>query len=344
MVPFAGFLMPVEYVGIVAEHVSVRQSAGMFDVSHMGEISVSGPKALEFLNLVTTNDVSHLALHQVQYSTVLNEAGGVIDDLLVYRRPDDYLLVPNAANADRVWQWLTSKSGDGVKLANLGASTGQIAVQGPAAADLVQPLVRDDLSGLGYYHSMESAIGGVKCLVSRTGYTGEDGFEIYVDAAETGRVWDALAGGNPKPQPCGLGARDTLRLEMAFRLHGSDMDETTTPLEAGLGWVVKMDKGDFIGKRSLVEQTTRGLARRLVGLKTEARRLPRHGHTVVVDGRPVGTVTSGGPSPSLGGGVALAYVEAAEAAGRKDFKIEVRGQVIDAAYQKGPFYKRASHK
>jgi aminomethyltransferase len=344
MAPFAGFLMPVEYVGIVAEHTSVRQSVGMFDVSHMGEIKVSGRKALEFLNHVTTNDVSRLALNQVQYSTVLNDAGGVIDDLLVYRRPDDYLLVPNAANAGRVWEWLTSRSTDGVKLADLGASTGQIAVQGPKAAHLVQPLVRDDLAELGYYHSIQSAVGGVECLISRTGYTGEDGFEIYMDAAEAGRVWDMLARGNPKPQACGLGARDTLRLEMAFRLHGSDMDESTTPLEAGLGWVVKMDKGDFIGRQSLVEQTRQGLARRLVGLKTEARRLPRHGHAVLADGRPVGKVTSGGPSPSLGGGVALAYVEAGLASTRKDFQVDVRGLTIDAVHHKGPFYKQASHK
>ncbi|MFZ1948205.1 MAG: glycine cleavage system aminomethyltransferase GcvT, partial [bacterium] len=176
MVPFADFLMPVEYVGIVAEHTSVRQSVGMFDVSHMGEITVSGPGALGFLNHVTTNDVSRLALYQVQYTTVLNEAGGVIDDLLVYRRPDDYLLVPNAANAARVWRWLTSKSAGGVKLADVGPSTAQIAVQGPKAADLVQPLVRDDLAGVGYYHSIQSAVGGVECLISRTGYTGEDGF------------------------------------------------------------------------------------------------------------------------------------------------------------------------
>jgi aminomethyltransferase len=343
MVPFAGYLMPVDYGGIVAEHLSVRQAVGMFDVSHMGEITVSGPGALAFLNLMTTNDVARLDVGQVQYTTVLNERGGVIDDLLVYRRSDDYFLVPNAANAARVWEWLTSKAGAGVKLENLSAATGQIAVQGPRAPDLVQPLCSTDLSRLGYYRFVQAEVAGVACLVSRTGYTGEDGFELYAAAGAVGGVWDRLAAGSPRPQPCGLGARDTLRLEMAFRLHGSDMDESVTPLEAGLGWVVKMDKGDFVGRSALAAQTERGVPRRLVGLKTESRRVPRPGHRVLVDHGDVGVVTSGGPSPSLGGGVALARVEA-PASKASGFKIDVRGEMVDAAPVKGPFYKQASHK
>jgi aminomethyltransferase len=343
MVPFAGFIMPVDYAGIVAEHLSVRQAVGMFDVSHMGEMTVSGPDALVFLNRMTTNDVARLDLGQVQYTTVLNERGGVIDDLLVYRRSGDYFLVPNAANAARVWDWLASKAGPGVRLQNLSSKTGQIAVQGPRTADLVQPLCSRDLSGLGYYHFVLAEVAGVECLVSRTGYTGEDGFELYAAAAAVGEVWDRLMAGSPRPQPCGLGARDTLRLEMAFRLHGSDMDESVTPLEAGLGWVVKMDKGDFIGRAALAAQTEQGVPRRLVGLKTESRRVPRPGHRVFVDGGDVGVVTSGGPSPSLGGGVALARIEAS-ASKASGFKIDVRGEMVGAAQVKGPFYKQASHR
>jgi aminomethyltransferase len=344
MVPFAGFEMPVEYAGTVQEHLSVRQAVGIFDVSHMGEIRVSGPDAPAFVNRMITNDASKLKVFQVQYTALLNDSGGIIDDLLVYRLPDCYLLVPNAANAARVWSWLGSRATAGVTLRNLSAETGQIAVQGPRAPEVVQPLCRDDLSGLGYYHSMQCRIADVDCLISRTGYTGEDGFEIYVEAGAAAGVWDRLLAGKPAPQPCGLGARDTLRLEMAFRLHGADMDETTTPLEAGLGWVVKMDKPDFTGKDMLATQMKQGLARRLVGLKTESRRLPRRGHAVLVDGRAVGQVTSGGPSPSLGGGVALAYVESAQASSDKAFKIDVRGQLVDATFNKGSFYKRASHK
>lgn len=344
IVPFAGFRMPVEYSGIVEEHLSVRGGVGLFDVSHMGEISVSGPGALAFLNGVTTNDVSKLEPFQVQYSAVLNDDGGVIDDLLVYRRPEDYFLVPNAANADRVWGWLSAHAGEGVKLANLGEVTGQIAVQGPKSADLVQPLCSADLSGAGYYHSLFARIGDVECFISRTGYTGEDGFEIYTEAAKTGAVWDLLMQGSPSPKPCGLGARDTLRLEMAFRLHGSDMDETTTPLEAGLGWIVKMDKVPFVGKGALAAQMSRGIPKRIVGLKAESKRFPRHGYSVLVEGKVAGKVTSGGFAPSLGCGVALAYVDSAFASAANSFKIDVRGQMIDAVYNKGPFYKGASHK
>jgi len=344
LVPFAGFCMPVEYAGIVKEHLSVRKSVGLFDVSHMGEVSVSGPGALAFLNRVTTNDVSKLAPFQVQYSTVLNERGGVIDDLLVYRRPDDYLLVPNAANTGRVWSWLRAQAGPDVKLANLSDATGQIAVQGPEAPGLLGPLASADLAGVGYYNSTYSRVGKVPCFISRTGYTGEDGFEVYCDAADTVAVWDLLARGKPGPSPCGLGARDTLRLEMAFRLHGADMDETTTPLEAGLGWVVKMDKGDFVGRGVLADQLAKGVPRRMIGLRTESKRFPRHGHPVLADGEVVGKVTSGGFAPSLGCGIALAYVDARVATKDHAFAIDIRGQMVSASFNKGPFYKEASHK
>jgi len=259
MVAFAGFWMPVEFSGIVSEHQSVRQAVGLFDVSHMGEIAVRGAGALKWLYWVTTNDLAKLALFQGQYTTILNDRGGVIDDLIIYRRPDDYLLVPNASNKDRVLGWLTSHVRPGVAVEDLSAATGQIAVQGPLAADLVASIGDDSLREIAYFHSGNFTLAGVPCLVSRTGYTGEDGFEIYCEAARTGKIWDSLMAAKPEPRPCGLGARDTLRLEMAYRLHGADMDETTTPLEAGLGWVVKMDKGDFIGKAALRNQMERGV-------------------------------------------------------------------------------------
>jgi aminomethyltransferase len=344
MVEFAGFQMPMQYRGIVEEHHAVRKSVGLFDVSHMGEFTVSGDAALDYLNTVTTNDVSALEPYHVQYSAILNDEGGVIDDLVLYRRASDYLLVVNAANTARDFEWLSGKLTGGVELENISDTIGQLAVQGPKAEDLMGPIVRDDILRLGYYHSMESEVAGIPCLISRTGYTGEDGFEIYVDASRASDVWASVFAGSPEPVPCGLGARDTLRLEMAFRLHGSDMDETTTPLEAGLGFIVKMDKGDFIGRDALARQKEDGLKRRLTGLKTRTRRFPRHGFTVWVGDEEAGTVTSGGFSPSLECGIALAYVAGPYAKKRSDFSIDVRGEKIKAEYVKGPFYTGASHK
>lgn len=344
MVEFAGFHMPVQYSGIVQEHRAVRKNAGVFDVSHMGEFTVSGDRALEYLNAVTTNDVTALEPFQVQYSAILNDEGGVVDDLVLYRRQADYLLVVNAANTARDFEWLSGKLHQGTQLKNISDTIGQIAVQGPEAERIVGPITADDVSGLGYYHSMESEVAGVPCLISRTGYTGEDGFEIYADAARAGEVWDVILGSDRRPVPCGLGARDTLRLEMAFRLHGTDMDETTTPLEAGLGWIVKMDKGDFTGRDVLARQKEEGLKRRLVGLKTQTRRFPRHGFKVWVGDEEVGTVTSGGFAPSLDCGIALAYVARPYAKKSSDYSIDVRGEKVKAEYVKGPFYKGASHK
>jgi aminomethyltransferase len=342
LVPFAGFTMPVQFTSIVDEHLSVRQEAGIFDVSHMGEISISGPNALEYVNMATTNDASKIDPFQAQYTTMLNDDGGVIDDLIVYRRKDDYLLVVNAANTERDFGWLTERAPEGVRLENQSDVTGQIALQGPKAQSIMAGVSGDGPSKLGYFHFMQTEIDGVSCLVSRTGYTGEDGFEIYLNSSDTTRVWDILMDGGPKP--CGLGARNTLRLEMAFRLHGSDMDETTTPLEAGLGWVVKMEKPEFFGKQALLKQMEQGLPRKLIGLVSEAKRFPRHGCMVLVGGRPVGEVTSGGFSPSLGCGIALAYVDPAYAKRGIQFSIDVRGNAIEAKLNRGPFYKRASDK
>jgi len=344
MVEFAGFRMPIQYGGIVDEHRAVRENVGVFDVSHMGEFTVSGDGAPDYLNSVTTNDVSALEPYQAQYSAILNEGGGVIDDLVVYRRATDYLLVVNAANTARDFEWLSGRLEGGVRIENVSDAVGQIAVQGPEAERVVAPLADGDVSGLGYYHSMDSGIAGVPCFVSRTGYTGEDGFEIYTEAARAPEIWRAVLESAARPVPCGLGARDTLRLEMAFRLHGSDMDETTTPLEAGLAWIVKMDKGDFVGREALARQKREGLKRRLVGLKTEGRRFPRPGFKVYAGSEETGVVTSGGFSPTLGCGIALAYVAARHAGKGADFSIEIRGERVRAEYVKGPFYKGASHK
>ncbi len=340
IVTFAGFLMPIEFTGIVEEHLSVRNSVGIFDVSHMGEISISGEGALDYVNRLTTNDASKLDVCQAQYSTMLNNSGGIIDDLLVYRRRFDYLLVVNAANTEKDFAWIYENRPSGVRVENQSEATGQVALQGPRAVEIMVRTCDGNVADLGSFRSMVASIGGVSCLVSRTGYTGEDGFEIYADADRIGLIWDTLMETKPLPKPCGLGARDTLRLEAGMRLHGADIDETTTPLEAGLGWVVKFDKGDFFGKQALLEQKAKGLQRKLIGLKSFSKRFPRRGYRVVVDGKEVGRVTSGGFSPSLECGIAFAYVDKEFAKEGTDFKIDVRGHLIDATMVKGPFYKR----
>jgi aminomethyltransferase len=341
MVEFAGFHMPVDFTGVVDEHLSVRREVGIFDVSHMGEISISGDGALAYVDKLTTNDPRGLDPNQAQYTLMLNDEGGVIDDMLVYRRKFDYLLVVNAANTRRALEWVTEHAPADVQVSDLSDETGQIALQGPRAKDVMGQVCDDEnVLGLESFRSMGVTIGSAPCLVSRTGYTGEDGFEIYVNASSAGEVWDALMNGEPGPRPCGLAARDTLRLEMAFRLHGSDMNETTTPLEAGLGWTVKLDKGEFYGRDALVRQKENGVPRKLVGLKSDARRFARRGSKVFSGGEEIGEVTSGGFSPSLECGIALAYVASKFAKRSTEFKIDVRSQLIVAKYEKGPFYKR----
>jgi len=340
MVAFAGYEMPIEFSGGVDEHLSVRNHLGIFDVSHMGEITISGDGAMDYVNMLTTNDVRGLDLFQAQYTAMLNDRGGIIDDLVVYRRKYDYLLVVNAVNAERDLAWIGERVPGDVTVKDMSAETAQIAVQGPKAAGLVERVCGESVAKLGYFRSMGARIANSPCLVSRTGYTGEDGLEIYLDVMGAAEVWDALVGGEPKPVPCGLGARDSLRLEMAFRLHGNDMDETTTPFEAGLGWMVKMEKADFFGKKALIEQKQEGIPKRLIGLVSEARRFPRPGYGVWSGDRKVGTVTSGGFSPSLGRGIALAYVESGYAAKDRGFRIDARGRMIEAAFVKGPFYKK----
>jgi len=327
LVDFAGFEMPVSYDGILAEHRRVREVAGLFDVSHMGEAEVRGSGALPFLDRLTTNAVGKLGPYQAQYTLLLNRQGGVIDDLILYRLGDRYLLVVNAANIEKDFEWIAGHVPADVDFRNVSEETALLAWQGPRAAEILSPLVDVDLAGVPSFGIVEGRLGDVPVVMARTGYTGEDGFEIFVPAARAGEVWDALleAGRPFGAGPVGLGARDTLRLEKQLRLYGQDMDEGVTAWEAGLGWVVKLDKGDFLGREALVAQQEAGVSRTTIGLRiTEAgRHIPRPGCPVVAAGLVVGEVTSGTFSPMLEEGIALARVEK-EAAKAEDLAVRIR--------------------
>jgi aminomethyltransferase len=341
MVPFGGWEMPVQYTGIVEEHRAVRSAVGCFDVSHMGEFEVSGPEALDALQFLTTNDVGTLEVGQVQYSLLCTPEGGIVDDLTVYRLgPERFMLTVNAANIAKDWAWVTehSRRFTGARWRDVSSATALIAVQGPRAEDLVARLADTDVRPIAYYRFAEGTVAGVRTLVSRTGYTGEDGFELYVAAEDAAALWTALleTGAPLGAVPVGLGARDTLRLEMGYRLYGNDIDETTNPLEAGLGWVVKPAKGDFIGREAIERVRAAGLRRRLVGLEV-LEGVARHGHPVVADGRSIGVVTSGSYAPSVDRAIALAYVESGYATSGTDVGVEVRGRVRPARVVKTPF-------
>ncbi len=342
MVEFAGWEMPVQYAGILDEHEAVRTRVGLFDVSHMGEVVFRGPKALEALNRAFTNDLRQAADGQAQYGCLCRESGGIVDDVVVYRRAaDDLLVCVNAANRAKDLDWLRAHAG-GADVANESDDWAQLALQGPLAAQLLQRLTKVNLSALKTYRFAPGEVAGIPCLVARTGYTGEDGFEIFSPAARGPEIWDTLldSGRPEKIQPCGLGARDSLRLEMAYRLYGSDMDDGTTPLEAGLAWVVKLDKGDFVGRDALVKQKAAGVPRKLVGFTLTDPGIARHGYPVLQDGRKVGDVTSGTKSPSLGIPIGLAYVPTALAAEGSAFAVEIRGRAVTARVVKTPFYTR----
>jgi len=340
MVPFGGWEMPVQYAGIIEEHRAVRSAVGLFDVSHMGEFEVEGPGALAALQHLTTNDVAALAPGQIQYSVLCYPNGTIVDDLTVYRLAGDrFMLTVNAGNIDKDWAWVTEHGG-GATWRNASAEMGLIAVQGPKAEALVGRLADRDVTGIGYYRFAAGRVAGVGTLISRTGYTGEDGFELYVPAGETERLWTALldAGRGDGAQPIGLGARDTLRLEMKYALYGNDIDETTNALEAGLGWVVKPGKGEFIGRAALETIRAAGVARKLVGLEMVDRAVARHGYPVLHDGRRVGVVTSGSYGPSVDRYIAMAYVETPLAAVGTGLAVEIRGQAKAARVVRTPFY------
>lgn len=346
MVPFAGYEMPVQYpTGITAEHRAVRESVGLFDVSHMGEFIVRGPGAVAFVDSVTTNHVARLEVGQAHYSTILNERGTIEDDCLVYRFADHLMVVVNASNRAKDLAHMNAhRAGFDCTLEDVSDRIALLALQGPRAQEILAPLVAADLESIGYYRFAVATVAGVPdVVVSRTGYTGEDGFELYLDAASAVRVWEAIMarGG---VTPAGLGARDTLRLEMGMALYGNDIDDTTTPYEAGLGWLVKLAKGDFVGRAALERQKAAGIPRRLVGFTIPERAFPRHGYPVFHDGAPSGEVRSGTMSPSLGIPIGTAYLPAGAAREGTEFEIEIRGRRVPAVVEKMPFYKNASHR
>jgi aminomethyltransferase len=343
MVPFGGWEMPVQYTGIIEEHRTVRAAVGLFDVSHMGEFEVEGPGAFAALQRLTTNDVAALQVGQIQYSLFCYPSGTIVDDLTVYRMGDArYLLTVNAGNIDKDWAWVTEQTRDlkDARWRNASEGTGLIAVQGPKAEALVGRLADRDVARVGYYRFERGAVAEVPALISRSGYTGEDGFELYAPADQTEKLWTALlaAGRADGAAPIGLGARDTLRLEMKYALYGNDIDETTNALEAGLGWVVKPAKGDFIGREALEKVRAEGVRRKLVGLEMTERAVARHGYPALKDGRAVGTVTSGSYGPSVDRYIAMAYVETALAGADTELTVEIRGQAKPARVVKTPFY------
>ncbi|HEY7112204.1 MAG TPA: glycine cleavage system aminomethyltransferase GcvT [Thermoanaerobaculia bacterium] len=342
LIDFGGWEMPVQYEGILEEHRAVRERVGLFDVSHMGELEVTGRGALDALQRLTPNDVSRLADGRIQYSAFLTDRGTFVDDLLVYRRgPDAYLLVVNASNTAKDFAWARERAGADARVEDHSDRYALIAIQGPRAAALIRPLCDPDPTGLKYYAFLSGRVLGVPALVSRTGYTGEDGFEVYLAPADAPRVFrELLEKGRPLGvAPCGLGARDTLRLEAKMALYGNDIDDTVTPWEADLGWIVRMEKGDFIGRNALARQKTEGVPRRLVGFEMVDRGIARHGYLARTAKGP-GIVTSGTHSPTLGRPIGLALLPTAASAVGEAFEVEIRARAGQARVVETPFYRR----
>lgn len=345
MVPFAGWDMPVEYTGVTDEHVAVRTRAGLFDVSHMGQIEIAGPDALAAVQLIASNDAARLKIGQAHYSGLMMPNGAFVDDLLVYRfGADHFLLVVNASNIEKDYAWIAEHIEPAGNASAVDSSSryALIAVQGPAARQIVQPLSSVDLSTVKYYWFAHGEVAGVRATVSRTGYTGEDGVEIFVPPASATKVWEALleAGRPAGLVPAGLGARDTLRLEAGMRLYGNDIDETTTALEADLEWIVGWNKEGFIGKDALAAQKARGLERKIAGFEMVDRGIARHGYDVYFDGVKAGVVTSGTQTPFLKKAIGMAYVPAGRTEHGTEFEVDVRGRRARARIVPLPFYKR----
>ncbi len=351
IVEFAGFEMPIQYAGIIEEHKRVRETVGVFDVSHMGEIEVHGKDALAFVQKITVNDASKLAEGRVQYSAMCYNDGGIVDDLLVYNMGKHFLLVVNASNIEKDFQWMKKNIlGDlpdgqaGVKLKNRSDEISLLAVQGPKSLETLQKLTKVNLSEIQYYHFVEGELAGVKMIISRTGYTGELGFELYFpsDVSTGKKVWDAVfdAGKEFTIAPIGLGARDTLRLEMGFCLYGNDIDQTTHPLEAGLGWITKMDKGEFNGKQVMAKAKSDGMKRKLVGFAVNDKAFPRHGYAIHSNGGKIGDVTSGTFSPILDKGIGMGYVPSAFAKAGTSLNVMIRNKEVGATVTALPFIKK----
>jgi len=344
LVEFGGWEMPVQYSSILDEHRAVRTQAGLFDVSHMGEFSLRGPGALAALQQLVPNDLARLSINQALYTQLCRPNGGVIDDLLIYRLGEtDYMLVPNAGNIEKDFAWISEQcQGFEIHLVDQSLSTGLLALQGPLAQTILQALTVVDLSTLVYYHCAPGRVGNVDCLLSRTGYTGEDGFELYCSAEDVADLWEDLlvAGKEQGLLPVGLGARDTLRLEAGYCLYEHDLDEQTNPLEAGLGWTVKLAKGEFIGHAALVQIKAQGLKRKLVGIEMIERGVCRSGYAIYDKGALIGTLTSGAPSPTLNKNIGMGYVEIAHAVPDTIVQIDIRGRRTAARIVPLPFYKR----
>lgn len=343
MLPFAGYNMPITYEGVNAEHETVRNAVGVFDVSHMGEFLLTGPNALALIQKVTSNDASVLTVGRVQYSCLPNNNGGIVDDLLVYKmKEEQYLLVVNASNIDKDWEWISSYNDMGVEMRNLSDDYSLLAIQGPKAIEALQPLTSTDLSAIKYYHFEVGNFAGIdNVIISATGYTGAGGFEIYCKNDEVEKIWNKVfeAGASFGIKPIGLAARDTLRLEMGFCLYGNDINDTTSPIEAGLGWITKFNK-DFINSDNLKKQKEEGVNRKLVGFEMQERAVPRHDYEIVdKSGNPIGKVTSGTMSPSLNKGIGLGYITTENSALDNEIFIRIRKKDVPAKVVKLPFYK-----
>ena len=342
MVDFVGWDMPVQYSSVIGEHEAVRTAVGLFDVSHMGEVEFSGPGALETVNALISNDLARISDGQAVYAGLLDEQGTFVDDIVAYRfSPERIFICVNSSNREKDFAWMKAHA-KGVKPVDRGDDFAQVAVQGPKAAGLVQRLTKTDTSRIGTYRFAEGQVAGVKCIISRTGYTGEDGFELYCAPDDAVKLWDALLteGQQDGVKPCGLGSRDSLRTEMKFALYGNDIDDKHTALEAGLGWIVKLDKPTFIGKDALVAQKAAGVKRRLVGFEVTGSGIPRHGYAIHKDGKPVGEVTSGTMGPSVKKPIGIGYVPAELAAEGSTFDVDIRGRPVPAVVVKTPFYKK----
>jgi glycine cleavage system T protein (aminomethyltransferase) len=344
LVEFGGWEMPVQYSGIIDEHRAVRTHAGLFDVSHMGEFKVEGQDALAFLQHLVPNDVSRLVINQALYTQLCLPDGGTIDDLIIYKLEENhYMLVVNAANIEKDFSWVEKQARDfDVQITNQSGETALLALQGPEAQSILQPMTEGDLSTIKYYHSLPGTVSGISCIISRTGYTGEDGFELYCSSTDVPKLWNALlaAGKDHGLLPAGLGARDTLRLEAGYCLYGHELDEQTNPLEASLGWTVKLNKGDFIGHDALLKVKEQGLKRKLVGIEMVERGICRGGYAIYEDDRQIGVVTSGSPSPTLNKNIGMGYVEVSHAVVGKPVYIDIRGKHTAAQIVALPFYKR----
>ncbi|MFZ5648480.1 MAG: glycine cleavage system aminomethyltransferase GcvT [Bacillota bacterium] len=342
IIEFGGWAMPVQYSDILEEHRAVRERAGLFDVSHMGEIEVRGPEAESFLQSLITNDVSVMEDGGIIYGLLCHEGGGVVDDILVYRLSSgNYMLVVNASNTQKDLEWIKGRVRGNVQIADKSGETALLALQGPGSVDVLKPLAGFDPDSIRYYRFVEGEVAGVRCLVSRTGYTGEDGFELCLSAGDAVRVWQALMeSGRPRGiVPAGLGARDTLRFEASLPLYGHELSDSITPLEAGLGRFVKLEKGDFAGREALLKQSREGLTRRLEGLSMEDRGIPRAGYQVAIGGIPSGWVTSGTYSPTLDANLAMAYLPSGIKEGDR-VSVLIRGRECRARVVPLPFYKR----